>query len=298
MPRMPVIPLILLLAPAPPPSAATGSDASKELVVCAPGYPGDTASAQPTMDLFAKAASDAAEWPAGSLHAVYFETAEGGLRRLARNDAALALVSLPFFLQHEKETGLQARLQVAEESGALAVWSLAARRGRVPSSAALDGFEITGVAGYSPEFIRGPVLGEFGPLPPTARVTSTANVLSALRRAASGALIAVVLDDAQTRALATLPFAADLEIVARSALMPRTLLCTVGGRLQPRRSEAMVRGLEKLHTDPARAEILKTMRMTRFEPVDTVSLDAARRLFASAGKPAAPAGTPAGKTGR
>ena len=298
MPRMPVIPLILLLAPAPPPSAATGSDASKELVVCAPGYPGDTASAQPTMDLFAKVASDSAAWPAGSLHAVYFETAEGGLQALAREDAVLALVSLPFLLQHEKELALQPRLQVAEDSGALAAWSLAARRGRVPSSAALDGFEITGVAGYAPEFIRGPVLGAFGPLPPTARVTSTANVLSALRRAASGALIAVVLDDAQAKALETLPFAADLEIVARSAPMPRTLLCTVGGRLQPWRSEAMVHGLEKLHTDPERAEILRTMRMTRFEPVDTVALDAARRLFALARSPAAPAGTPAGKTGR
>ena len=298
MPRMPVIPLIALLALAPSPAAATGSAAPKELVVCAPGYPGDTASAQPTMDLFAKVASDSAAWPAGSLHAVYFETAEGGLQALAREDAVLALVSLPFLLQHEKELALQPRLQVAEDSGALAAWSLAARRGRVPSSAALDGFEITGVAGYAPEFIRGPVLGAFGPLPPTARVTSTANVLSALRRAASGALIAVVLDDAQAKALATLPFTADLEIVARSAPMPRTLLCTVGGRLQPWRSEAMVHGLEKLHTDPERAEILRTMRMTRFEPVDTVALDAARRLFALARRPAAPAGTPAGKTGR
>jgi len=298
VPRMPVIPLIALLALAPSPSATTGSAAPKEFVVCAPGYPGDTASAQPTMDLFAKVASDSAAWPAGSLHAVYFETAEGGLQALAREDAVLALVSLPFLLQHEKELALQPRLQVAEDSGALAAWSLAARRGRVPSSAALDGFEITGVAGYAPEFIRGPVLGAFGPLPPTARVTSTANVLSALRRAASGALIAVVLDDAQAKALETLPFAADLEIVARSAPMPRTLLCTVGGRLQPWRSEAMVHGLEKLHTDPERAEILRTMRMTRFEPVDTVALDAARRLFALARRPAAPAGTPAGKTGR
>src|SRR5207247_2093769 len=84
-------------------------------------------------------------------------------------------------------------------------------------------------------------------------------------------------------------FAADLEIVARSAPMPRTLLCTVGGRLQPWRSEAMVHGLEKLHTDPERAEILRTMRMTRFEPVDTVALDAARGLFALARRRAATA---------
>jgi hypothetical protein len=298
VPRTLVIPLVAVLALAPGAPAAPSPAAATELVVCAPGYPGDTASAQPTMDLFARIASDAAAWPAGSLRAVYFETAEGGLQRLARDDAALALVSLPFFLQHEKELMLQARLQVAEDSGALAAWSLAARRGRVPSSAALDGFEITGVAGYAPEFVRGPVLGGFGPLPPTARVTSTANVLSALRRAASGASIAVVLDDAQAKALATLPFAADLEIVARSLPMPRTLLCTVGGRLPPRQSEAIARGLEKLHTRPEWAEILKAMRMTRFEAVDVPALDLARRLFAAVRTPADPAGFAPGKTGR
>jgi hypothetical protein len=290
-----LVPFVAVLALASPAPDAPPRAEVKEMVVCAPGYPGDTASAQPTMDLFAKMASDAAAWPAGSLHAVYFETAEGGLQGLARSDAAFALLSLPFFLQHEKELRLQPRLQIAEDSGALAAWSLAVRRGRVPSSAALDGFEITGIAGYAPEFVRGPVLGGFGPLPPTARVTSTNNILSALRRAASGASIAVVLDDAQARALATLPFAADLEIVARSAPMPRTLLCTVGARLTPRRSDAMIRGLAKLQTRPEWAAILKAMRMTRFEAVDTEALDSARRLFAATPSPA-PADSPPAKT--
>src|SRR2546427_8963191 len=43
-PRMPVIPLIAAIALAPSPHAAAGPAATKELVVCAPGYPGDTAS--------------------------------------------------------------------------------------------------------------------------------------------------------------------------------------------------------------------------------------------------------------
>src|SRR6059036_784782 len=51
--------------------AATGAAAgARTLVVCAPGYPGTTEEAQPTMDAFARAAEAAAGWPAGSLHAV------------------------------------------------------------------------------------------------------------------------------------------------------------------------------------------------------------------------------------
>jgi len=235
------------------------------------------------MDLLAKVASAAAGWPAGSLGAVYFETADGGLKRLAGNDAVLALVSLPFFLQHETGLRLQARLQVAEEAGPLATWSLAARRGRLTSPAALDGFEITGVSGYAPEFIRGPVLGAWGAVPASARITSTITVLSALRRAASGEAVAVVLDDAQARAMASLPFAADLEIVARSAPMPGTLLCTIGGRLTARQANGIVGGLASLPTRSDAADLLKTMRVKSFEPIDARALEAARRLFAGTG---------------
>src|SRR5207247_8991218 len=81
-----------LVAPA---TAAPSTRAPVVIVVCAPGYPGTTAAAQPAMDAFATAAAAAAGWPAGSVGAAYFETAESGLKRLADSDAALALVSLP-----------------------------------------------------------------------------------------------------------------------------------------------------------------------------------------------------------
>ena len=280
MSRSIAIGLLAALAYATP--AAPASSPSTTLVVCAPGYPGDTAAAQPTMDAFANVAADAAGWPAGSLRAVYFESAAEGLKRLSDGSTALALVSLPFFLQHEKDRALTARLQVVEESGALLTWSLAARRGKVRGPGALEGFEITGVPGYAPDFVRGPILGRWGTLPASARVTFGPNVLSALRRAAAGEPVAVVLDGAQKKALATLPFAPDLEIVAASAPMPGSLLCTVGARLPQRKTAEILRGLERLHTREDWASVLKTMRMTRFEAVDGTALEAARGAFARA----------------
>ncbi|HKB08246.1 MAG TPA: hypothetical protein VKF61_08220 [Candidatus Polarisedimenticolia bacterium] len=262
--------------------AAFAAGAGKTLVVCAPGYPGTTEAAQPTMDQFARLAAAGAGLSADSLHAFYFETADGGLKRLAQKDAALGLLSLPLYLQQETSLKLTARLQPVAESGALETWSLAARRGRIASPVALDGWEITGGAGYAPEFVRGPILGGWGALPATSSVTFTANVLSALRRAAAGDPVAVILDRAQAKGLESLPFAPDLEIVARSAPMPAAILCSVGGRLSPKQVDALVHGFAILNTRPDSAELLSTMKLARFEPVDRTALDAARRSFIAA----------------
>jgi len=260
------------------PAAGTAAARSPmTIVVCAPGQPGTTGAAQPTMDTFAAAASDAAGWPAGSVRAVYFETAEGGLKRLAEPDAALALVSLPFFLQHETTLRLAPRLQAVQESGATDTWGLAARRGRVASAATLAGWEITGTAGYAPDFVRGPLLGSWGQPPATARITFTANVLSALRRAASGEQVAVLVDGAQTAAIGTLPFGGELEIVARSGALPGTIVCGVGARPRGAELDRLLGGLQRLHTRPEWTDVLKTMRLVRFEPVDATALDTARR---------------------
>src|SRR5919201_1662022 len=134
--------------------------AAATLVVCAPGFPGSTAEARPTMDAFANAVAQAGQLPAGSLSAVYEETEGGCVRRLAQPDAALVLTPLPFFLDHDKELRLVPRL-------------------------------------------------------------------SAVRRAADGDKIAVLLDGPQAASLANLPFASSLAVVSTSPPMPVAVLATI-----------------------------------------------------------------------
>ena len=264
-------------------SFALGSAAAapRTIVVCAPGYPGNTEQAKPTMESFARAAERAAGFPAGSLDAIYFETEEAGVARLKDPGSALALVPLPFLLKHGIDLSLTPRLQVVEESGPSQVWTLVAKKGRVPSAASLAGWEVTGVPGYAPGFVRGPVLGEWGALPGDARIIFTSRPLSALRRAAAGEMVAVVLDGPQSAALASLPFAADLEIVARSRPLPGTILCTVGDKLGLDAAAPLIDGLIRLHEKEGGAEILKSMRMARFEKADAASLEAIRRSFSA-----------------
>lgn len=266
--------LALLLSAAPP---------RVTVVACAPGYPGSTAEAQPSMDAFAAALARAAGWPPQALGAVYQSTEKDGLEGLARPDAAVALVPLPFFLKHGRALKLSARLQVEQAGGLTETWALVARKGRVASPASLASFAVASIAGYAPDFVRG-APGPWGRIPEGARIVETGQVLSALRRAAAGEDLAVLLDGAQAAALPTLPFASELEVVARSAPLPAAVVATVGARIPPARWKVLERALLALHRDPQGAAALQAIRMVRFVPADADALAAARRLAAGPGR--------------
>jgi hypothetical protein len=276
--------LLALWLSAAPAAALAAAPAPHVLVVCSPGSPGSTAEAQPTMDAFAAALSRKAG-VVPPLSAVYEASEDAGVKRLRAPDAALALVSLPFYLKHEKELGLKARLQaVAKGRPPLEVWTLVAKKGRVTGPQALEGFTISSSAGFAPGFVRGPALGGFGPLPAGVRVAQSAQVLSALRRAASGDPTAVLLDGAQGAALASLPFAGELEAVTRSAPLPAGIVATVDARLPAKAWSAVDAALRALPSDPAGASAIAGLQMERFTPVDEAALGAAREAYADAAR--------------
>jgi hypothetical protein len=267
-------------AQAPPGSApAQASSSRRALVICSPGSPGGTESAQSVMDDVARAIAVAAGRPEGSLTAVYHETLEAGVARMREPDAALAMVPLPFLLSHGDELKLTARLLAVPESGPVETWSLVAKKGRVSSPAGLAGWQIVGTAGYAERFVRRVAL-EGNALPPDATIAFTARALGALRRVSAGENVAVLLDAAQTAGLASLPFGADLEVLHRSRPLPAGFLCTVGNRLPAAESKAWLDALASLDRNDAGREALGLIQMTGFRPVDAKELDALRAAAA------------------
>ena len=250
------------------------------LVVCAPGYPGSTAEAQPAMDVFAAAVAAGAGWKQGDLGAVYFETEKPGVDRLAASDAAVALVALPFWLEHRAALELAPHLQAVEEGGdAVEAWTLVAPAGVVSGAPGLAGFELVTISGYAPRFVRGPALGPWGDLPADVRIVSSNNVLSAMRRASQGNKVAVLLDRASAAAVPTLPFASKLQVVTRSAPLPVAVLSVVGDRVPAAKLKALLKGLTSLETTPSGKLALAGVRLTRFVAADQAALTRARELF-------------------
>ena len=266
--------------------AATGADAPRAaapvatLVLCAPGYPGSTEEAQPAMDALAAAVVAAAGWNAGELKAVYFETERAGLDRIASSDTALVLAPLPFWRQHRAALKLEPLMQAVEEGGQAAEpWTLVAGAGQIRDAADLAGFELVSTAGYAPRFVRGPALGAWGDVPRDVKIAFSTAVLSGLRRASTGAKIAMLLDRAQAAALPTLPFAARLQVVVRSEPLPVSVLAAIPGRLPAARLKTLTSALATLGAQPAGAAALAGVRLAGFVPADQAALAKARTAF-------------------
>lgn len=246
-----------------------------QLVVTSPGSPGTTQEAQPRMDAFAKALSAKT---GTAITAVYDPTDAGGVKRI--ESAAIAIVSLPFFLEHEKQLGLHARLQLVQKGRPpLERWALVTQKGRIKSAAALANFTIVSNAAYAPSFVRVATAG-LGRLPANVKLEQSTAVLSALRKAAAGEPIAVLLDGTQEAALSKLPFAAQLEVITRSPAMPAGIVATVDARL-PKNWSAIEAALVNLRSDPAGAAALDGIQLERFAPLDDRALATARAGLAS-----------------
>jgi hypothetical protein len=234
------------------------------LVFCAPGYPGGAGDAQPFVDQFAGAAVAASGWPAGSLVAIYDPTEEGGLAKLGGADAVLAFVPYPFYVEHAAQLHLTPLVQAdLIDIGPLQRWTLVAKSGRVTGPSSLAGFTILSVAGYAPDFVRHSAL-EGWALPPDVKIESTGQVLSALRRAAAGEPVAVLLDQTQAAALPSLPFATELKTVMQSAELPVALIAVVNSRVDAARARTLQAGLLKMGHSSASADSLSPLRLHGF----------------------------------
>ena len=234
------------------------------LVVCAPGYPGGAGDAQPFVDQFAGAAVKAAGWPAGSLAAIYDPTDEGSLAKLGSPDAVLAFVPYPFFVEHGTQLHLSPLVQAdVAGTGTQQKWTLVAKTGAVTGPASVAGYTILSAAGYAQEFVRHSALGDWG-LPADVKIQSTGQILSALRRVASGEHTLALLDQTQSSALPTLPFASDLKAVTQSPALPVAIIVVVNTRVDAARAKALQAGLLKMGHGGEGSDVLSQLRLQGF----------------------------------
>jgi hypothetical protein len=233
------------------------------LVFCAPGYPGAAGDAQPFVDQFAAAAVKAAGWPTG-LAAIYDPTDEGSVAKLSSPDAVLAFVPYPFFVQHGSQFHFTPLAQAdVAGTGTRQHWTLVAKAGKVTGPASLAGYTIVSVAGYAPEFIRHAALAAWTP-PADVKVVYSGQILSALRRVAAGEQSVALLDQTQTAALPTLPFANDVKPVIQSSDLPVALIVVVESRVPEARAKALQAGLLKMGHGGEGSDALSQLRLQGF----------------------------------
>jgi hypothetical protein len=240
------------------------SAAVATLVFCAPGYPGGAGDAQPFVDQFAKTTAASAGW-SGPLAAVYDPTEQGGLAKLNDRDSVLAFVPYAFFVQHGAELHLAPLAQADVVGvGTEERWTLVGKAGgTVTDAKSLSGYTILSVAGYAPEFVKHSALATWM-LPSDVKIEATGQILSALRRVASGEPVVALLDQTQAASLATLPFAAQLKSLMQSPPLPVALIAVVDSRVPAPRAKAVQAALIKMNAAAGGADTLASLRLKGF----------------------------------
>lgn len=241
------------------------SAAVATLVFCAPGYPGGAGDAQPFVDQFAKVTAVTAGWNPDSLAAVYDPTEEGGLAKLRGRESVLTFVPYAFHVQHGSELHLSPLAQADVAGvGTQERWTLVGKAGgAVTDASSLEGYTILSTAGYAPKFVRHAALAAWD-LSTNVKIESTGQILSALRRVASGERVVVLLDQTQAAALPSLPFAAQLKSLVQSPPLPVALIEVVDSRMPAPRAKAVQTALLKLNSVKDGAEALSALRLKGF----------------------------------
>ena len=135
--------------------------------------------------------------------------------------------------------------------------------GPVTGAASLTGYTILSSAGYAPDFVRHSALSAWA-LPADVKIETTGQILSALRRVASGEPVVALLDQTQAAALATLPFASQLKTLTQSAPLPVALITVVDSRIPAPRAKAFQTALLKLSAAAGGADSLASLRLKGF----------------------------------
>jgi ABC-type phosphate/phosphonate transport system substrate-binding protein len=89
-------------------------------------------------------------------------------------------------------------------------------------------------------------------------------ILSVLRKVASGEPSVALLDQTQTTALATLPFASDLRTVTQSPELPVALIAVVESRVPAARAKTLQAALLKMGHGGEASDVLSQLQLQGF----------------------------------
>ena len=187
------------------------------------------------------------------------------LARLAAPEAALAFVPYPFFVQHGAQLHLVPLAQAdVPPAGVQQRWTLVLPKGHAAAARGTgrpDAHQHGGLrTGFCP---RGPAQPR-ARCPPTTTITATGQVLSALRRAANGDPVAVLLDQEQAGATGQFAVRGEPAAVGTSAPVPVALIVVVAGRMPQARAQALQQALLHLSGTPQGAATLSRLRLNGF----------------------------------
>ena len=257
-------------------AAGAADPPARGILFWSPYSAGSGEQAAATMDAFARYLEKAAGWPGGSASAAYVNSVEGGPEAIAATRPGFLVVPVPIYLRHGEEQAWTPLRVVVTDSGDAQRYSVFGPAGTSLDS--LAGAPLEGETAYDRAFVAGVVLDREKV---ELALRATSRTLSAVRRAVKGERLAVLLDEEQRSALAALPQGSTLALLGESAWMPAGIVVATAAASAGDRT-ALAGALDRAAKDPTAAELLKTMKMRRFEPVSVELLTRLEKRYKKA----------------
>lgn len=185
-------------------------------------------------------------------------------RKALRDKPAVVMPALPLFLETQAEVGMVPVARVQIEGLADSHYHLMVKKGSATDLASLRNQKLTGTSLDSRRFVADLVLeGQLGP-PEALQLAPERLGLRAIRAVTKGEVPAVLLDDAQFRALAGTRYASELVEIRRSGKLPNPPVAVVPSRVPDGFGARLAGALVDMANDPAGRPLLDVFRVDGF----------------------------------
>ncbi len=246
-----------------------------DLLVCYPG--GGTIKARqakPAMVKMLGVLQSLGNWPEDTFRHEFTSNVDECRKLLADKKPAFMITSLGIFLEHRLAHHLTPLARPRTTNGSSEIYRVLVKKGGYKTLKDLKGKTLGGSLLTEPAFLRRVVFK--GGIDPAAhfQLKPTKRALRALRKLAKGQLDAVLVNDLQFRALASLPFSGDIQPVFTSDPLPLLGLAADESKTTPAERERLTGALSKMCGHKKGKEICEMFGLEAFVPADPHAYEA------------------------
>lgn len=216
------------------------------VLICYPEGSARAQDAQATTDSMLRVVEEAGGWPPGAMTSIFTTQLQACGTHLDREQPHFAIATLGTFLAYREQRNLIPLVQPRINGSTSDQYRIVVRKGTFTSLDQLKGKTLGGSLLEEPLFLKRVIFQ--GKVDPESFFTlrGSRRVLRSLRALARGEVDAVMVNSQQYRALASLPFAPELEVAFTSEEVPLVGLVANGQKTSTDERNRFVQALAKL----------------------------------------------------
>ena len=251
------------------------------VLICYPGGPAQSQDAEAATEAMLRVVEEAGGWSAGSMTGLFTAAVKECEMRLDEQKPPFAITTLGTFLAYREKLNLIPLAQPVVGGSSAERYRIVVRRGTFTTIRELKGKTLGGALVEEPEFLKRVILQ--GTVDPASFFTfkSSPRVLHSLRSLVKGDLDGVMVNSRQYRALASLPFAGELEVAFTSEEVPLVGIVANGQRTTADERNRFSRALSQICNHREGKKLCELFGVDTFVPADLQAFQKAVDLWQS-----------------